>query len=206
MEGLRTPLSKIWEVLEARTEGMGLNAAARVFQRGKQTILEWERRCGQLQEVLLLYALTQQFLELVIEGDEAYTRVQKNVPAHESQGWTVALLDRATRFLWDLECGTREESLCRHAGERLETVIRQTDELSLFTDGERRYGNLVLTICSEVVHTGKPGRPKTTLKPGVKARIKNTGGQTRKKGRKRPGSLGGASGDRSRGQGVNDSC
>ncbi|MCP4403547.1 MAG: IS1 family transposase, partial [bacterium] len=37
-----------------------------------------------------------------------------------------------------------------------------------------------------MVHTGKPGRPKTTLKPGVKARIENKGGQTHKKGRTRP--------------------
>ncbi|MBN2257242.1 MAG: IS1 family transposase [Anaerolineaceae bacterium] len=186
LEGLRTPLSKIWDVLEARTEGMGLNAATRVFHKGKQTIMEWERRFGQLHQVLLIYALVHQFLELVIEGDEAYTKVQKNVPPHESQGWTVALLERASRFLWDLECGKREASLFRQAVERLEKVIGHTGDLSLFTDGERRYGNLLFEICSEVVHTGKPGRPKTTLKPGVKARVKNKGGQTHKKGRKRP--------------------
>src|SRR5713226_4052654 len=29
MEGLKTPVSVIWQVLKARTEGMGLNAAAR---------------------------------------------------------------------------------------------------------------------------------------------------------------------------------
>ena len=186
LEGLRTPLSKIWEVLEARTEGMGLNAVARVFHKGKQTVIKWEQRFGQLQQVLLIYALVQQFLELVIEGDEAYTKVHKNVPPHESQGWTIALLDRASRFLWELECGEREETLFRHAVERLEAVIGQTGDLSLFTDGERRYGNLVFEICSEVVKTGKPGRPKTTLKPGVTVRVKNKGGQTKKKGRKKP--------------------
>lgn len=186
LEGLRTPLSKIWEVLDARAEGMGLNAVARVFQKGKQTILEWERRFGQLQQVLLIYALVHQFLDMVIEGDEAYTKVQKNVPPHESLGWTIALMDRASRFLWDFECGKREETLFRHAIERLEQVIEQTEDLSLFTDGERRYGNLLFDICSDVVRTGKPGRPKTTLKQGVKARVKNTGGQTHKKGPKRP--------------------
>ncbi len=40
LEGLRTPISRIWTVLEARTEGMGLNAATRVFHVGKQTLLE----------------------------------------------------------------------------------------------------------------------------------------------------------------------
>lgn len=169
LEGLRTPLSKIWEVLNARTEEMGLNATARVFHTGKQTMNNWERRFGQLQEVLLIYALMQQFVERVIEGDEAYTKIHKNVPPHESSDWTIALLDRASRFLWELECGEREESLFRHAVERLESVIRQTGNLSLFTDGERRYGNLLFEIYSEVVKTGRPGRPKTTLKSGVRA-------------------------------------
>jgi len=36
------------------------------------------------------------------------------------------------------------------------------------------------------VRNGKPGRPKTTLKKGVKARVKNKGGQKQKRGRKRP--------------------
>src|SRR6266850_1475820 len=38
MEGLKTPVSVIWHVLKARTEGMGLNAAARTFEKAKNTI------------------------------------------------------------------------------------------------------------------------------------------------------------------------
>lgn len=186
LEGLRTPISRIWRVLEARTEGMGLNAAARVFHAGKPSILEWERRFEHLHEVLMTYALAQQFLDLVIEGDEAYTKVEKNRPPHESPGWTIALMDRESRFLWDLECGERDEGLFRHTMELLRDVIAQTDDLSLFTDGERRYGNLLFAICSEVVRTGKPGRPKTTLPPGVKVRVKNKGKQSHTTGPKRP--------------------
>ena len=48
------------------------------------------------------------------------------------------------------------------------------------------YGNLVFEICSEVVKTGQPGRPKTTLKPGVTVSVKNKGTQAHTKGRKRP--------------------
>ncbi len=54
-------------------------------------------------------------------------------------------------------------------------VIEETDDLSLVTDGERRYGNLWFDICKEVIRTGKVGRPKTTLKEGVKVRVKNKG-------------------------------
>src|SRR5215831_16750937 len=44
MEGLKTPVSVIWQVLKARTEGMGFNAAARTFEKAKNTILAWESK------------------------------------------------------------------------------------------------------------------------------------------------------------------
>ena len=71
LEGLKPPVSVIWHVLKARTEGMGFNAAARTFEKAKNTILAWERKFVDLQQVLFLYALVHEFLEVVIEGDEA---------------------------------------------------------------------------------------------------------------------------------------
>ena len=41
-------------------------------------------------------------------------------------------------------------------------------------------------ICYELIKTGKAGRPRKTLKKGIKVRVKNKGDQARKKGRKRP--------------------
>jgi transposase-like protein len=63
LEGLKTPVSVIWQVLKARTEGMGLNAAARTFEKAKNTILAWERKCLDLHQVLFLSALVHEFLE-----------------------------------------------------------------------------------------------------------------------------------------------
>ena len=63
MEGLKTPISVIWQVLKARTEGMGFNAAARTFEKAKNTILAWERKFLDLHQVLFLYALVHEFLE-----------------------------------------------------------------------------------------------------------------------------------------------
>ena len=71
MAGLKTPVSVIWQVVKARTEGMGLNAAARTFEKAKNTILAWKRKFLDLHQVLFLYALVHEFLALVIEGDEA---------------------------------------------------------------------------------------------------------------------------------------
>jgi transposase-like protein len=71
MEGLKTPVSVIWHVIQARTEGMGFNAAARTFAKAKKTMLSWERKCVDLHRVLFLYAVVHEFLESVIEGDEA---------------------------------------------------------------------------------------------------------------------------------------
>jgi hypothetical protein len=36
---------------------------------------------------------------LGIEGDAAYTKVQQNVPPDPSAGWTILLMDRASRFI-----------------------------------------------------------------------------------------------------------
>ena len=85
-------------------------------------------------------------LALVIEGDEAYTKVQKNVPPDQSLGWTILLLDRASRFIWEIDCGKKERKLFHKAITSLDKIARQTHDLSLFTDGERRYGNLLFEI------------------------------------------------------------
>jgi hypothetical protein len=29
----------------------------------------------------------------------------------ESQGWTIVLMDRATRFLWDMPCGRKDRKI-----------------------------------------------------------------------------------------------
>jgi hypothetical protein len=71
MAGVKTPVSVIWHVLKARTEGMGCNAAARPFEKAKNTILSWERKFLDLQQVLFLSALVHECFEGVIEGPEA---------------------------------------------------------------------------------------------------------------------------------------
>jgi hypothetical protein len=87
MEGLKTPVSVIWHVIKARTEGMGLQAAARTFDKAKQTILAWERKCLDLQQVLFLYAFVHEFLASVL------------------------LMDRASRFMWELDGGKKDRRL-----------------------------------------------------------------------------------------------
>jgi len=118
----------------------------------------------------------------MIEGDELYTRVNKKVAPDESQGWTIVLMDRATRFLWDMHCGRKDRKLFKNAMRLLCHVIEQTGDLTLLTDGERRYGSLLFELCSEALRTGKRGRPKKTLRKGVKVRLKNKGSQRHKRG------------------------
>ncbi|MBC8496069.1 MAG: IS1 family transposase [Chloroflexi bacterium] len=186
IENLRTPLSFIQLVLDALNNGLGINAACATFHVSKNSIYLWQARLAGLKEVLLVYALCQQFLEQLIEGDELYTKVEKNKPPMDSEGWTIVLMDRASRFLWELSCGEKEHSLFEQAMKTLAQVVEQTADLTLLTDGERRYGNLLFEICREVVHTGRSGRPKNTLPKGVKVRVKNKGSQAHKRGPKRP--------------------
>jgi len=165
---------------------MGINAAVRTFKVAKNTIYNWLERVAKLKEVLMLYSLCHQFLSQIVEGDELYTKVKENKAPGQSEGWTIVLMERASRFLWELKCGQRECSLFQTAMETLSRVIEQTQDLSLVTDGERRYGNILFEICRQALRTGKVGRPRQTLPEGVKVRVKNKGNQAHKKGPKRP--------------------
>ena len=95
-------------------------------------------------------------------------------------------MDRASRFLWELQCGEKDQFLFETAMQTLVQVIEQTGDLSLVTDGERRYGTILFEICCRVLRTGHVGRPKATLPQGVRVRVKNKGSQSHKLGRKRP--------------------
>jgi hypothetical protein len=41
----------------------------------------------------------------------------------------------------------------------------------LITDGERRYGQVLFDLCSELIRTGKRGRPPKTLPKGIQVRV-----------------------------------
>lgn len=52
-------------------------------------------------------------------------------------------MDRASRFIWELDCGTKDRKLFKKAIAILEQIANRTNDLSLLTDGERRYGNFI---------------------------------------------------------------
>lgn len=70
LAGLRTPLSRIITILDALNEGLGINAACRVFKVSLNSIYSWMGRLAALKQTLLLYALCHQFVQQLIEGDE----------------------------------------------------------------------------------------------------------------------------------------
>ena len=186
MENIKKPISLIATVLKTRSEGIGFNAACRVFEIAKNTLLDWERRFSDLKETLMIYALVHTFISQVIEGDELHTKIDKNVPVEECEGWTIVLMERASRFIWALGCGKKDRTLFLYAIQILRNVIEQVGDVTLITDGERRYGNLLFEICHEVFRSGHRGRPPKVLLEGTKIRIKNKGKQSHKRGRKRP--------------------
>ena len=186
LEGLKKPISLIINVLQARSEGMGFNAVCRVFEMSKNTLLEWERRCADLKGPLLMYAWLPTFLTQLIEGDEVYTQVGQNGPAEASEGWTVVLMERASRCIWAWPCGTKDRDLFLSAIQLLSNIISRTGEVTLVTDGERRYSLLLFEICQELLRSGRRGRPRRVLRRGVRVRLKNKGSQSHRRGRKRP--------------------
>ena len=134
----------------------------------------------------MLYALLHQLIFQEIEGDKLYTKVEKNKPSSESQEWTIVLMERVSRFLWELHCGRKkDQQLFKKALNCLVQVIEQTGSLSLFTDKERRYGKLLFEICSQVIRNGKLGFLSndchSSQSPTEKQRFSKTSGSSRAK-------------------------
>ena len=143
MFNVKTPISKIALILNARTEGMSFNATCRTHHISQHTLQDWENKFGGIRDALLLYSLTHTFVEMIIEGDELYTKVNKNVPPSESEGWTISLMDRASRFIWELTCDKKEEALFLQAMEQLVEVIEKTDEFKHYS----QTGNAGIVHC-----------------------------------------------------------
>jgi len=186
MENIKTPISKIASALRIRSEGLGLRATGRVLGSNKSTITKWENRFAAQKATLMLYGFCHEFVSLTFEGDELYTVVGKRTDQSESKGWTVVIMERASRFIVDQRCGKKDATLFKSVMKTVCHYIDQTDDLSFLSDGERRYGNMLFDLCSNVLYTGKKGRPSRTLPKGVRVRVKNKGDQKHKKGRKRP--------------------
>ncbi len=126
---------------------MSFNSACRTFNIGTHTLQDREIKFGNLEDTLMVYSLTHTFLDLVIEGDELYTKVNHNTEPHESEGWTIMLMDRASRFILEFSCGEKDDSLFMSAIQTLIDVVEKTEDLTLVTDSEKRYGKLLFDIC-----------------------------------------------------------
>jgi len=186
MQCIKTPISEVAAALRLRGEEVGLRATARILGTQKNTIAEWERRLGGMKPTLMLYGLCQTFIRLTFEGDEVYTVVGQRVAPADSTGWTAIILERASRFLVDQQCGRKDAMLFKKVMKSVAAYVRRTQDTTFLSDGERRYGNALFDLCAQTTRTGQRGRPRRTLPKGCRVRIKNKGGPRHQRGPKRP--------------------
>lgn len=81
---LRTPQAVVETDLKARSEGLGVQATARVLDKSHNSIRTGESRLA-LQESKWSPNPSAE-TTLTLEGDELYTKVEKNRAAHETLG------------------------------------------------------------------------------------------------------------------------
>jgi len=78
MSRLRTPAQVVEMALNARGEGLGVRAAARVVNKSASQITAWEERMSKQLKNYSPPAPSEG--DVTIEGDELYTRVKENLP------------------------------------------------------------------------------------------------------------------------------
>lgn len=84
MARLRTPQSVVESAIQARSEGLGVRATARVVKKAHSSIQCWEMRMAKQEGEWSATPSNEQGITL--EGDELYTKVEKNRPAYQSPG------------------------------------------------------------------------------------------------------------------------
>ena len=83
MHRLKTPTAVVEMALQARSEGLGIRATGRVVGKAHDSIRTWETRLATQVERWSPPAPT---ASVTVESDELYTKVERNRPAHESEG------------------------------------------------------------------------------------------------------------------------
>ncbi|HPE62308.1 MAG TPA: hypothetical protein PLB10_18415 [Thiolinea sp.] len=174
------PKDKSYKLAERR---LGLACHRPVFRYPQEHGNDWEKRFVEQKVPLMLYAVCHEFIRLTFEGDELYTVVGKRGEPCDSEGWTVVILERASRFIVEQRCGKKDEAMFRQVMGTIADYIRQSDDLTFLSDGERRYGHWLFELCAEAVRDGRPPR---MLPPNVKVRLKNKGSQNTAPENKRP--------------------
>lgn len=169
MHNLKSPLSLVASVMVLRSEGLGVRATGRCLGIKPREVQKWEERFAGQKDALKLYARVHQFLKLTFEADEVYTRVGQNLPPEDSEGWTMMVMERGSRYLAELECGTKDQELFERVLSQV--VVLAAEDMSFFSDGERRYGLTLLQLCQH--ETGQ----KKTLPDWLQVRLKNKGSQ-----------------------------
>ncbi len=125
-------------------------------------------------------------ITLTFEGDELYTLVDKRVQPSDSKGWTAVIMERASRFVGDQRCGKKDEKMFRNVMSTVARYVKQSQDISFLSDGERRYGNRLFDLCPQQLDSDKQDGSAKTLPEGVRVRIKNKGSQNTEPENRRP--------------------
>ena len=78
MQRLRTSVATVSKALKGRTEGLGVRASARVFDVSHSRVIRWEQRVAS--KASDWSPSKPKETDITVEGDELYTRVERNFP------------------------------------------------------------------------------------------------------------------------------
>ena len=84
-------------------------------------------------------------------------------------------MERASRFIIEQRCGPKDAQLFELVMNTVVAYLKQSDDVTFLSDGERRYGNKLFALCAETLREGQRGRPPQVLPEGMKVRLKNKG-------------------------------
>ena len=83
----------------------------------------------------------------------------------------MVVMERASRYLAELDCGTKDQALFERVLENL--IQLSSQDIHFFSDGERRYSQTLFQLCQQ--SKVQDGQAQKTLPDGLQVRLKNKG-------------------------------
>jgi IS1 family transposase len=147
---LRTPASRVGEVLSALAEGLDVAAAVRVFGHGEGTITTWRNRAG-VHADRLHQRLVRQLHLPHIQVDEICTRLRQRTQVL----WLWLACDPLTKLVPVLHLGPRTQQSAHSVLHALRDILADGCVPVFSSDGLRMYFYAVTAHFGQWVRTGR---------------------------------------------------
>jgi transposase-like protein len=161
--GLKHPITLVLVVLTLLAYGCPMPAIVATCDMDERTVADWQLKAGGHARQVQEQVVCQGQLEVgQVQADELYTKTQAG------SVWIATAMTVFSRlWLWGAIGWDRDQRLIAPLIEHVRAAARPTQPLLFALDGFKAYVSCIVKVFGDPVRTGKRGRPRLLVWPGL---------------------------------------